>query len=134
MGDKFEMHEFLYVPNCNCYLLRRDLRAKLGMQINITKGKTESHTVVTLHKLLEKAWAEVYPRVWATPRNFESLETEPLQITLKQQRQIDSRKQQPTSQEGRKSAKGSRHKGGRERERKRDDLSTKDAFEASAKT
>lgn len=37
VGDKCKVHEFLYVPNCDCNLLGGDLMAKLGMQINITK-------------------------------------------------------------------------------------------------
>lgn len=30
-GDRFEMHEFLFVPDCDCDLPGRDLMAKLGM-------------------------------------------------------------------------------------------------------
>lgn len=37
VGDKFKMHKFLYVPNCDCNLLGEDLMAKLGMPINIAK-------------------------------------------------------------------------------------------------
>lgn len=29
--DRFEMHEFLFVPDWDCNLLGRDLMAKLGM-------------------------------------------------------------------------------------------------------
>lgn len=48
VGNKFEMHEFLNVPNCNCNLSGRDLRAESRMQINMTKGEIESNTVVIL--------------------------------------------------------------------------------------
>lgn len=90
MGDEFEMHEFLYVPKCDCNLLGRDLMAKLGMQIDVAKGQSESNTVVTVHKFSEEAYAEVDPMVWATPGNYGKWETEPLQITLKQPEEIVS--------------------------------------------
>lgn len=35
VGDRFEMHEFLFVPNCDCNLLARDMMAKVGIQISI---------------------------------------------------------------------------------------------------
>lgn len=90
VGDKFEMHEFLYVPRCDCNLLGWDLMAKLGMQIDVAKGQSESDTVVTLHKFSEEACAAVDPLVWATPGNYGKWETEPLQITLKQPEEIVS--------------------------------------------
>lgn len=50
VGDKYKMHEFLLVPNCDCNLLGRELMATLGIQINIIKGDTETNTSVTLCK------------------------------------------------------------------------------------
>jgi len=104
VGDEFEMHEFLYVPKCDCNLLGRDLMAKLGMQIDVAKGQSESNTVVTVHKFSEEAYAEVDPMVWATPGNYGKWETEPLQITLKQPEEIVSIKKSILSpkKEGRK--------------------------------
>ena len=65
VGDRFEMHEFLFVPNCDCNLLGRDLMARMGMQIHIVKSDMESKTVVSLCKMSEKAYAEINPEVWA---------------------------------------------------------------------
>lgn len=48
VGDKYEMHEFLLAPDCDCNLLGREIMAKLEMQINIIRGDIEVNTAVTL--------------------------------------------------------------------------------------
>lgn len=78
------MHKILYVLNCDSNLLGRDLMAKLGMQINISKGQSESNILVTLHKILGKAYAEVDAMVWRTPGNYRKLKMKPHQITWNQ--------------------------------------------------
>lgn len=49
VGDKYEMHEFLLVPICDCNHLGRELMTTLGIK-NIIKGDTEANTFVTLCK------------------------------------------------------------------------------------
>lgn len=102
IGDRFEIHEFSYVPYCDYNLLGRDLMAKLGMQINIVKSDDRANTVVTLHKLSAEASAKIDPEAWAVPGKYGKLEMEPLQITLKQPGQGFSKRQYLVSKDGRK--------------------------------
>lgn len=80
VGDRFKLHEFLFVPNCDCNLLGRDLMARIGMQISIVRSDTESETVISLCKMSEKAYAKINPEVWAAPGKYGKLDIEPLQF------------------------------------------------------
>ncbi|RMC05505.1 hypothetical protein DUI87_18698 [Hirundo rustica rustica] len=66
----------------------RDLMAKVGIQISIVKNYTESSTMISLSKIIEKAYAEINPEEWAAPGKYGKLNKEPHQITLKQPEQV----------------------------------------------
>lgn len=53
-GIRFVRDEFLFVPHCDCNLLRKDLMAKVGIKIGIVKNGTESNTLITSCKMSEK--------------------------------------------------------------------------------
>jgi len=114
LGKQWGIHKFLYMPNSPKALLGRDLLEQLGAKITFEKGEITLEVkdpqyiqVLSLFltspptegKIPEEILNQVYPGVWATDVPGRAKNAPPVEVRLKEGRQLVRVKQYPLRQE-----------------------------------